>query len=77
MLRIGELTTEECVCALRTFGFVETKRDDDRVVLERGTKVVVIPADAQLAPTNVRFVARLAGLHYDDLLGALALTRTG
>ena len=64
------LSSEEAVAALRRAGFV-VRTSATHVTLQRGLRVVIVPADEVLDPNVVRRILRDAGIDYVHLLDNL------
>jgi hypothetical protein len=65
------VSSDELVVAFQRAGFV-ARRATGRTILERGTRVVVIPDGRLLAPEAVAATLRSAGISYSDFLDYLS-----
>lgn len=70
-LPLVALSGEEAVAALRRAGF-RARAGEERTILERGDRVVVVPADRILDEDTLRGIMRAAGIDYLRLLENLA-----
>jgi len=68
------LSAEEAACALRRAGF-QARNAGDRIVLERGHRIVELPATGVLDPDAFRALLRASGVGYVKLLDSLATTQ--
>ena len=62
------LTGLECIEALGRGGFLVRYRNNTVTVLERGSRMVVVPDVAQLSPTALGGLLHSAGLSYGAFL---------
>lgn len=76
MLPLVAVSGAECVEALLLARFVVRSRSDSAFVLERESRVVVVPDVPMLTPEDLATLLRDAGLPYEDLLDLLSESPT-
>ncbi len=76
VLPLVAVSGAECVDALVLAGFTVRSRTDSATVLERASRVVVVPDVAMLTPDDLHALLQDGGITYDAFLDLLSETPT-